>query len=490
MGDLHLGYDQVTGERVAIKLLRAGTTNPERFAREGAVLAELRHPGIVRHIAHGALGPDGHYLAMEWLEGEDLAERLRRERLGVSEVVALGVALARALSAAHAMGVIHRDLKPANVFLPGFRPQDAKLLDFGLARVKDPVRDLTRTGAVLGTRGYMAPEQVAGDRLSVDARADLFSLGCVLYESLCDGAPFEAQDSEEVLRRILFLDPEPLSTRRPGLPLALVAIIERLLEKEPDARPASAEEVAAALAAVPVIQRRDGLRLSVLRGPDAGLVRSFGELRVDVGKHPSASLSLRDGSMSRFHCELSRLPSGATGARDLGSTHGLHLEGQRSAAAELRDGAVLELGRSHVRVERIDNGDFGAPEHERARDGDANVMLEGEGDARAFAERLHQSSPRRRGPFAAVYGSALRIADVSPLSGGTLLLLEADALPVEVQHELAHFAETRAVPTSRGKALADVRLVTHAGADLRLAVNGRRFLPELFAALAGVRVGL
>jgi DNA-binding NtrC family response regulator len=117
-----------------------------------------------------------------------------------------------------------------------------------------------------------------------------------------------------------------------------------------------------------------------------------------------------------------------------------------------------------------------------------NVLLEGPGDPRAYAERLHGSGGRRRGPYAAVYGSAFRVRDLAHLTGGTLLLLEPESLTNDAQHDLADFAETRLVPTSRGRAHADVRLVAHSAIDLRVAVNGRRFLSDLFHALAGVRV--
>jgi hypothetical protein len=488
-GELYLAYDQASGERVALKVLRRATTSPDRFVREAATLLGLRHEGIVRHVAYGLTRYEEPYLVMEWLEGEDLAERLRRERPTAGEVVSIGIALSRALAAAHARGVVHRDLMPGSVLLKGFSAAGASLLDFGPGRVRCASRDLGGPASTPGVRGYVAPEQALGDHLRVGPQADLFSLGCVLYEALAH-APFEAPDPGEVLRRILFVDPLPLGAFAPGLPAGLASLVEHLLAKDPDDRPAGARAVASALEAIPVTTRRDGVRLSVVRGVDLGMVRLVGEPRADIGRHPSARLVLRDGAASRFHCELVRDARGGLMARDLGSATGLEVDGTRTPMGQVRDGALLGLGKSLVRVERVDNVDCGPTGLEMARSGDMNVMLEGEGDPRAVAERLHACGRRRRGPYAAVYGSALRVADLAHLSGGTLLLLEAETLTHEAQRALVDFAETRMVPTSRGRAHADVRLVASSAKDLRAAVNGRRFLGELFEVLAGVRVAL
>jgi hypothetical protein len=488
MGELYDAWDHERGERVALKLLRAGSTAHERFEREGALLATLDHPGIVRHIAHGVTPLGQRYLAMEWLEGEDLAERLRRERLTIGEIVALGIALGRALGAAHARGIIHRDLKPRNIFLPDFRPARAKLIDFGLARSNDPVRELTRTGVALGTRGYMAPEQVAGDHRSVGPSADLFSLGCVLYECAVGVAPFEADDSSEVLRRILFEDPAPLSGRA-GLPPPLVALVTSALEKDPADRPASAAAVVDALEAIPIAPRcADGIRATVLEGADVGLVRVVGGSMMDIGKHPSATLALRDTAASRFHCEVT-CAGGVLCVRDLGSTNGLTIDGVRVTRSSLRDGAVLGIGTSRVRIARVADAAAESDDLERARRGDMNVLLEGDHwDPRTFAEALHNCGLRRRALCVPVYGAALRVDDLAALSGGTLLVEEAEALGPEAQQALFEFVTTRTVLTPRGRVPSDVRIITHAGVDLRGEVNAKRFRPDLFHVLAGIRL--
>jgi predicted component of type VI protein secretion system len=220
------------------------------------------------------------------------------------------------------------------------------------------------------------------------------------------------------------------------------------------------------------------------------MVRVSGEPVLDIGRHPSATLALPDASAARFHCEVVREGRGRLVVRDLGSHGGLAVDGERVTRCELRDGAVLAIGQCLVRVERASNADCGPTELERALSGDTNVLLEGVGDPRAFAERLHASGARRRGPYAAVYGSAFRARDLAPLSGGTLLLMEPETLSNDAQHDLADFAETRLAPTSRGRVHADVRLVAHSTVDLRVAVNGRRFLSDLFKALAGARLRL
>jgi serine/threonine protein kinase len=163
MGTIYRARDSHTGQRVALKLLRSDSTDSQpRFTREAEVLAQVRHPGIVAYVAHG-LAQDGQpFLAMEWLEGEDLAQRLSRQPLRLEETLALLHRAAQALALAHQQGVIHRDLKPSNLFLRHGRPEDVVLLDFGLARHTVPSRAMTASHMVLGTPGYMAPEQVSG----------------------------------------------------------------------------------------------------------------------------------------------------------------------------------------------------------------------------------------------------------------------------------------------------------------------------------------
>jgi serine/threonine protein kinase len=186
MGTVYRARDHLSGQLVALKLVsdsRNESSDSERFARESQILAELSHPGIVSYVAHGMTQDGQRFLVMRWLEGEDLAERLTRGPLTLREALALTHRIAQALAFAHDRKVIHRDLKPTNIFLPGGDIDAAQLLDFGIARRLGGSRAMTRTGTIVGTPEYMAPEQARGARELTPA-VDLFSLGCVLYECL------------------------------------------------------------------------------------------------------------------------------------------------------------------------------------------------------------------------------------------------------------------------------------------------------------------
>ncbi|WP_437852803.1 serine/threonine-protein kinase [Sorangium sp. So ce363] len=249
MGFVYRALDRARREPVALKLLAGeGDRQEERFAAECRILAGLSHAGIVRFVAQGVTDAGQRWLAMEWLEGEDLAARIARAGLGVDDSVALALAAAEALAAAHARGVIHRDIKPSNIFLVGGDPRRIKLIDFGIARLSGATSLHTRTGVVMGTPGYLAPEQARGER--ADARADVFALGAVLFECLTGRPAFAGTDVLAVLARLL-IEPAPrVRELRPDVPPALDALVARLLAKDPAARPASAAEVAAALRAL------------------------------------------------------------------------------------------------------------------------------------------------------------------------------------------------------------------------------------------------
>ncbi|WP_224243714.1 serine/threonine-protein kinase [Hyalangium gracile] len=250
MGSIYRARDSLTGQPVALKLLHVDSTEAlQRFSREAAVLAELRHPGIVSYIAHGAT-PDGRpFIAMEWLQGEDLAQRLARQPLSLEESLALLRQTAQALTLAHQRGIIHRDLKPSNLFLRHGRTEDVVLLDFGLARHTVPSVALTASQMVIGTPGYMAPEQVSS-QAQLTASADIFSLGCVLYECLTGKPPFSAPHFVAALGKILFTEPEPLRSLRPELPAALEELIQRMLIKAPERRIPAASHLLEAMASI------------------------------------------------------------------------------------------------------------------------------------------------------------------------------------------------------------------------------------------------
>jgi tetratricopeptide (TPR) repeat protein len=252
MGSIYRARDELTGATVAVKLLRGDELESRsRFLREAQLLEELNHPGIVRYVAHGQTPDLQIYLAMEWLEGEDLAQRLERARLSVDESMVLLGRLAGALAVAHAQGVVHRDINPTNVFLPAGRIGDAKILDFGVAKRGTEKADPFSTGAgvLVGTPGYMAPEQARGAG-HVDARVDVFALGAVVYECLTGRLAFPGDSLMAVLAKILFDDPPPVRDVCPEVPRALEELLARLLAKEPARRAPDAGVVAAELTAI------------------------------------------------------------------------------------------------------------------------------------------------------------------------------------------------------------------------------------------------
>ena len=256
MGVVYQAQDAVSGRTVALKLLHTSTNSEvtQRFTREAEVLSRLRHPGIVSYVAHGLAHEGQPFLAMEWLEGEDLGRRLSRQPLPLSDTLLLVRRCADALSAAHSQDIVHRDIKPSNLFLRGGRVEDVVLLDFGLARIAaTSLPPLTASMAVLGTPGYMAPEQ-ASSQQDISAAADIFSLGCVLYECLTGQAPFRAPHMAAVLAKILFADPPPLHTVRPELPASLQALLTRMLAKPPEQRLADAHHLKRALEELETLQ--------------------------------------------------------------------------------------------------------------------------------------------------------------------------------------------------------------------------------------------
>jgi serine/threonine protein kinase/tetratricopeptide (TPR) repeat protein len=249
MGEVYRARDRQSGGAVAVKLLRrADRSLGERFSREARLLAELDHPAIVKYVAHGSFDLDGLYLIMEWLDGEDLSQRLVRARLSPVETITLITRVAEALALAHARGVVHRDIKPSNLFLPEGRVDLVKVLDFGIARHARALRltlggdPISGTGAVIGTPGYMAPEQARGDK-NVDARADVFALGCVLFECLVGKQPFDGTSPVAVLAKILLEEAPRLADVAADVPAWLDNLVARMLSKEREGRPADAAEV-------------------------------------------------------------------------------------------------------------------------------------------------------------------------------------------------------------------------------------------------------
>jgi len=255
MGEVYKARDTRLERSVAIKVLAAHlSSNPafrERFDREARTISSISHPNICALFDVGTT-TDLHYLVMEYLEGESLADRLARGPLPLDQVLRYGFEIASALDAAHKQGIIHRDLKPGNVMLT---KSGAKLLDFGLARyaLSSPSTEpgqslatehkpLTQEGTILGTFQYMSPEQLAGEE--ADARSDIFSLGAVLYEMLTGVRAFQGKNRTSLIGAIVSGEPRPISALQPLTPPALEHVIRKCLAKEPDDRWQSAHDIA------------------------------------------------------------------------------------------------------------------------------------------------------------------------------------------------------------------------------------------------------
>jgi serine/threonine protein kinase len=252
MGAVYRGVDRTSGADVAIKLLTADGMAAFRFAQEAALLAQLSSPSIVSYVSHGRTEQGEPFLVMEWLEGEDLCDRLHRGRLSIEECVELARAAARGLAVAHAQGVVHRDIKPSNLFLVASDPRRTKVLDFGVSTEKTISSPrITATGYTLGTVGYMAPEQAYNAR-GVDARADVFALGSVLFECLAGRRAFRGNSDVETIARILLDEAPSVAEMCPDAPPELVAIVARMLAKD---RANRFEDASAVLRALDALAR-------------------------------------------------------------------------------------------------------------------------------------------------------------------------------------------------------------------------------------------
>ena len=251
MGVVYQAEDPKLKRKVALKAmlptLATSESSRQRFVREAQSAAALKHDHIVTifQVDEDRGIP---FLAMEFLEGEPLDVRLQREAVPpLADTLRICREVAEGLQAAHERGLIHRDIKPGNIWLEGKRAR-AKILDFGLARAAGGDSQLTQQGAIVGTPAYMAPEQANGKVL--DGRADLFSLGCMLYRMCTGKAPFQGVDTLSTLMAVASTEPPPPCDVNPAVPAALSELVMRLLAKEPEGRPQSAEVVAAELAAI------------------------------------------------------------------------------------------------------------------------------------------------------------------------------------------------------------------------------------------------
>ncbi len=258
MGAVYVARESRLDRRVAIKVLLetmvANVDVVKRFEREARSAAALQSDHVTRVLSVGSLPNRAPFIVMELLEGEDLASMLKtRGRLAVAEVIGCISQVCDALAEAHALGIVHRDIKPANIFLAR-RPTGAttvKVLDFGISKAATGAapQSLTATSAFIGTPYYMSPEQVR-EAKTVDARADIWALGVVMYELLTGRPPFVADTLADLCVLIANAKPPLASSLRPDVPPALDAILARCLEKEPDHRFRTAKELMVALSLV------------------------------------------------------------------------------------------------------------------------------------------------------------------------------------------------------------------------------------------------
>ncbi|WP_438037793.1 serine/threonine-protein kinase [Sorangium sp. So ce128] len=262
MGAVYRGEQVHLRKQVAIKVLQPGARNlPQivaRFEREAIAGAHIQHPNVVSANDFGQLADRSHFLVLEYVEGTPLQDVIASAPLPARRALHIARQIASALEAVHAKGIVHRDVKPQNILL-GARDQ-VKLIDFGLAKVNVELlstesreaalkgQDLTAADQVLGTLSYLAPEAVRGMD-AVDARADLYALGIILYEMLSGRSPFDASDGQSSFRQRLLEDAPPLRQRAPGLGIRpeVEALVMRLVQRDPIQRYPTATNVIAAI---------------------------------------------------------------------------------------------------------------------------------------------------------------------------------------------------------------------------------------------------
>ena len=251
MGEVYLAEDTKLARKVALKLLLnefvANQDRLRRFELEAKAAAALSHPNIA-HIYEIGEADGTHYIAMEFVDGDSLTTKMRRDNSPLGLLLKYLSQVAEGLSKAHSAGIVHRDLKPDNIMIT--RDGYAKILDFGLAKLIETQsssitsedaatavmaqQPLSVAGTVMGTVGYMSPEQAQGK--AVDQRADIFSFGCILYEAATGNRAFEGDSAIDTLHKIIYSTPTPVTDLNPALPADFQRIIRRCLAKEPDKR--------------------------------------------------------------------------------------------------------------------------------------------------------------------------------------------------------------------------------------------------------------
>src|SRR6266404_4352788 len=262
MGEVYLGEDTRLHRKVALKILPADLASNQdrmrRFDQEAMAAASLNHPHIA-HIYEIGESEGVHFIAMEYVDGETLREKIHRDKASLLKLLKYLTQVAEGLSKAHAAGIVHRDLKPDNIMIT--RDDYAKILDFGLAKLLEAQRspgygDTTSSelatafvpheslpGTILGTVGYMSPEQAQGKTAEIDHRSDIFSFGCILYEAATGRRAFEGKDALDSLHKIVHAPTPQVSDINPAAPAELQKIVRRCLSKDPEKRYQSIKDV-------------------------------------------------------------------------------------------------------------------------------------------------------------------------------------------------------------------------------------------------------
>ncbi|WPB81016.1 protein kinase [Archangium violaceum] len=362
MGTVFLArHRRLPGKQVAVKVLHnSASLNPElyaRFRREAEIASQLGHPNIVEVLDFDTLQDGTPFLVMEYLRGESLEQRLAHGPLPVDVALSIVRQVCSALQAAHRAGVVHRDLKPANIFLSptdsgGVVSERVKLLDFGISKMLDSQTLQTQEAVLIGTPQYMAPEQALGKNSEVDARTDIFALGCIVYELMSGRPPFAGDGGSivQVVFRIVHGQPEPLASLCPDLSPRIIGVVEKALAKSPQDRYPDVSAFVAELTGSP-LQSLAGVA-----------VPSFSSSR--AASVPSAAA---DDGLGSTHMPSSTARFGApAGAADdgLGSTHMPSSTARFGApAAGADDGG---LGATHMPAS---TARFGAPAAGAADDG-------------------------------------------------------------------------------------------------------------------------
>jgi serine/threonine protein kinase len=275
MGEVFLAsHKRLPGKKVAIKLLHGGHDDVDilrRFAREAEIASKLGHPNIVGVVDTNQL-PDGTpYLVLEYLQGESLAQRIKAGPIPLPQVLSIIRQVGSALAAAHREGIVHRDLKPQNIFLcptevDGRMIEIAKVLDFGISKIRGSDTVKTQESSLLGTPQYMAPEQATGQHSTVDERTDIFALGAIIYEMFTGYPAFSGASIPEVVFKVVYEQPVPLQQVAPDVPANVVAAVTKALAKPAQERFASVSELVEALTGKPLAT----LSLPPISPPDVG----------------------------------------------------------------------------------------------------------------------------------------------------------------------------------------------------------------------------